>query len=151
MCWDLEYEFNRTMRYDHPLSCALLVVDNYEDLYAEQRKKEAAGMIAAVVAVLQKCLRMTDRIYRIDDDVFIAVMPETAAEAARTPVERIRERLKDDSSSGIDPITLTVALSSYPGSNVKSIQDMLRELTDMLKQIRPGTGDQLVEKTPDGD
>jgi len=147
--WDLEYEFNRSMRYEHPLSCALLVVDRYEDLYTEQRKKEAAGLIAAVVTVLQKCLRAADRIYRIEDDVFVVVMPETAANVARKPVERIRELLKAESTSSTGPVTLTAALVSFPDRNVKSFQDMLRELTDMLEQVRPGSCDQLIEKTPE--
>ena len=33
------------------LACALLVVENYEALYTDQRKKEAAGLIAAVVGL----------------------------------------------------------------------------------------------------
>jgi PleD family two-component response regulator len=146
--WDLEHEYNRAVRYHHPLACALVLVDRFEALYTEQKKKEAAGLIAAVVTGLQRGLRLVDRIYRIEDDVFIVLLPETTADQARIPVERIHEGLREPTASTTGPVTLTTALIDIPNQDISSARDMLRALTELLGSVRPGAGDQLIE--PDG-
>jgi two-component system cell cycle response regulator len=146
--WDLEYEFNRAVRYGHPLSCALLVINRFEEFYTDQKKKEAAGLIAAVVTVLQGTLRSVDRIYRIEDDVFIVVMPETDAEQARVPVGRIRDGLKAKDASSTGPVSLTASLVAAPDPSLHSERDILRQLTDLLREVRPEEKDQLIEKVP---
>ena len=144
--WDLEYEFNRALRYGHPLSCALLVVNRFEEFYTDQKKKEAAGLIAAVVTVLQGALRTVDRIYRIEDDVFIVVLPETNAEQARVPVGRIQQGLMAEDVSSTGPVSLTASLISTPDPQIHSERDILRQLTDQLREVRPEAKDQLIEK-----
>jgi len=134
--WDLEYEYNRALRYDHPLACALLVVENYEALYTEQRKKEAAGLIAAVVTVLQRTLRSVDRIYRIEDDVFIVVMPETGGQEARIPIDRVVGRLAADDASSTGSVTMSTSVVSLPDKVIVSHQDILRLLTERLSRTR---------------
>ena len=134
--WDLEYEYNRARRYDHPLACALLVVENYEALYTDQRKKEAAGLIAAVVTVLQRTLRSVDRIYRIEDDVFIVVMPETGGQEAQVPVKRILDRLSAEDASTTGAVKMVTTVVSMPDRSIGHHQDILRLLTERLSQTR---------------
>ncbi len=134
--WDLQYEFERARRYQHPLSCALLLVDGYEGLYTEQRKREAAGLIAAVVTTLQESLREVDRIYRLEDDAFLVIMPETTDAAAQQPLERIRRRLQSAEASTTGPVALTAAAITSPDCGAESATAMLRLLTQQLEQLR---------------
>jgi PleD family two-component response regulator len=134
--WDLQYEFERARRYQHPLSCALLLVDGYEGMYTEQRKREAAGLIAAVVTTLQETLREVDRIYRLEDDAFLVIMPETTAAAAQQPLERIRGRLQAAEASTTGPVALTAAAITSPDCGAESATAMLRLLTQQLDQLR---------------
>ena len=113
---------------------------------SDQKKKEAAGLIAAVVTVLQGALRSVDRIYRIEDDVFIVVLPETNAEQAQVPLGRIREGLMADDVSSTGPVSLTASLVSTPDPQIHSERDILRHLTDQLREVRPEAKDQLIEK-----
>ena len=135
--WDLDYEFNRAQRYGNNLSCALITIDKFEQFYSEGNKKKAAELLAAVVTTMKQTLRAVDRIYRIEDDVFIILMPETSFDEARVPVERICTLLNEKNVSSSGPVGITVALASSPNTTSETTPELLRNLTNTFYHARP--------------
>jgi len=144
----LEYEFKRAQRYEHDLSCVLFNVIEYEEVLGQEGHKKAASIIGAVVIVLQDTLRAVDRIYRLDNDQFILLLPETPTAGARKAVERIRRRLKEPVKKSPGPATLAAALVCFPHPEIKTGKDILKKVSSLHKEHRHIGGSWLVELKP---
>jgi diguanylate cyclase (GGDEF)-like protein len=129
----LEYEFNRAQRYEHSLSCVLMIIDGYEQTRENNGQKAAANLIGIVTTSLKDCLRSVDRTYRLDAGQFIIILPETDKKGARVAIERIRQDLKKPPKDDIPVITTTSILATYPHPNVKTSQEILR----IISQANP--------------
>jgi len=141
----MEYEFKRAQRYEHALSCVLFSISEYDSVLASQGKKVAASMISVVVTVLKDSLRAVDRIYRVDYDQFIFLLPETPAAGAHRAVERIRQALKEPSKESAPSISFTAALVCYPHPEIKTGQDILWNVTNLYKHAGDKIGNRLIE------
>ncbi|MBW1808220.1 MAG: response regulator [Deltaproteobacteria bacterium] len=141
----MEYEFKRAQRYEHALSCVLFGIAEYDSVLNTQGKKVAASMISAVVTVFKNTLRAVDRIYRVDYDQFIFLLPETPSVGARKAVERIRKALKEPSKEGALSIAFTAALVCYPHPEIKTGQDILWNVNNLYKQSGDKAGTRLIE------
>ncbi len=142
----LEYEFQRAQRYEHSLACALFSLTDYDSIYDERGRKEAASLIGALVTVLQKTLRSVDRIYRLDNDEFLLLLPETASAGAHRAIERIREALTSvTGSKSTTTVNMTAALVSYPHPEIKTGQDLLWKVNELHKVQRQDEGKWLIE------
>jgi diguanylate cyclase (GGDEF)-like protein len=140
----LDYEYQRAVRYEHPLGCLLFSIDQYE-LVREQRGPKSAGqIIGAVVAVLKKTLRSVDRIYRVDQGQFIILLPETSAAGSRVAAERIRAALRNPTRKGTRPLTISAALVAFPDPRIKTGRDVLRVVSELHKHHCTAQGDCLV-------
>jgi diguanylate cyclase (GGDEF)-like protein len=134
----LEYEFQRAQRYEHSLSCVLFSIDGYEEVLGKKGQKGAATLTGAVVTVLQKTLRVVDRIYRMEENEFLILLPETPAKGARVAVERIRRALIPPPKEKVEAITITTAVVTFPNPSIKVSQDMLRVVNEVHKQAPKG-------------
>ncbi|HOX44961.1 MAG TPA: response regulator [Myxococcota bacterium] len=135
---ELEHELARSQRYKHPLAVALLVIESHSTLAAEQRRREAAGQVAALVDVLHRSLRVVDRIYRLAADTFLLLLPETSGEDADVPLQRIQDALAAHPGQRECPIALSTILVSYPDERFTSVHAMLAHLTDEMRRARLG-------------
>jgi diguanylate cyclase (GGDEF)-like protein len=130
----LEYEFQRAQRYDHALSCVLFSIDRYEEVLAQKGQKGAATLTGAIITVLQRTLRVVDRIYRMEEDEFLLLLPETPAKGARVAVDRIRRALLPPPKEKVEAITITAAVVTFPNPSIKISQDMLRVVNQVHKE-----------------
>ncbi len=139
----LEYEFQRAQRYEHSLSCVLFSIDGYQEVLEKKGQKGAATLTGAVITVLQRTLRVVDRIYRMEEDEFLLLLPETPSEGARVAVERFRRALRPPPKEKVDAITITAAVVTFPNPSIKTSQDMLRVINEVHKQAPEG-GDRVM-------
>ncbi len=130
----LEYEFQRAQRYEHTLSCVLFSIDRYENVRAVQGQQSAATLTGAVITVLQQTLRVVDRIYRMEENEFILLLPETPTQGARAAIERIRQKLVPPPKGKVEAITITAALVTFPNPTIKIGQDLLRVVNQMHQE-----------------
>jgi diguanylate cyclase (GGDEF)-like protein len=88
-----EFEFNRSLRYGHPMSL-LAVSISYIHPPATAFAKTIASQV--IQAVAQRCLeniRGIDLLGRYSDDLLIILLPETDQEAGELVVERLKEKI----------------------------------------------------------
>ena len=141
----MEYEFQRAQRYEHPLSCFLFSLDNYDATLENQGHRPAAALMGAGVSILKEYLRSVDRIYRVKDSEFIVLLPETPKEGARVAIERIRQGLKQPKKAGTKPITITAALVCFPHPDLKTAKDILTVMNKLHKDNLDKRSDCLIE------
>lgn len=84
-------EFERSRRYQRPLSFILLDVDNFKkvnDTYGHQIGDQA---LEGMAHACQNSLREADQLARYGGEEFVVMLPETDAEGARLAAERMRQ------------------------------------------------------------
>jgi diguanylate cyclase (GGDEF)-like protein len=91
----LVLEISRCQRMDLSLGVAALVVDGLADLVKRDGRGAADGELCRVGAVLGECLRRYDSIGRLEDDEFVAVLPDVSRSGLASAVERLRRHLEE--------------------------------------------------------
>ena len=89
----LRSEFERSMRYDAPLSVVLLDVDDFKgvnDTYGHQKGDE---ILVAVASLLKKFCRANDTAARYGGEEFLMILPQSNAQGAFKISERVREEM----------------------------------------------------------
>lgn len=137
----LEDEIRRSERYLHPLSMIFIDIDNFKainDTYGHMVGDQA---LLSIANKMQTCLRSQDTAYRFAGDEFTTLLPETAAENARSVADRIR--LEMDSNSlmifdhEITKVTLSIGVAEYQ-RNEKKEQFVHRADVTMYEAKRKG-------------
>lgn len=86
----LSHEHAEARRYDRPLSCLMIDLDNFK--LANDRYGHAAGdqALQQVASVLKEVVRKADTVFRYGGEEFLVLLPETDLEGARALAEKIR-------------------------------------------------------------
>lgn len=119
----LDYELERSKRYDRPLSYVMIDIDRFKkinDQFGHHAGDEALRQIAQA---LSSHYRTTDLLARFGGDEFAVVMTETSADVARQGGERLRKVVEAKTiqvNRENDPIenlkvTLSLGVAEYPG------------------------------------
>lgn len=123
-----ETEFNRSIRYKHPLSILLFDIDNFKkinDTYGHQMGDEILTTFARTVSSL---LRESDIFGRYGGDEYIAVLCETDYESAKITAERIRNEIARTAvTCNGNQVNFTVSIG------IGSLSDNLT-LSEIIKQ-----------------
>lgn len=126
----LDAELARSRRYGRPASCLMVGFENYADMrYALGREACDAYLMRLFQGVLS-CLRAADRLFRIDNDEFVVLLPETDLAGSKLVSRRILDILKDitaDGPQGLIRVNVRCGGSSFPSEMVRSSEDLLRE------------------------
>ncbi len=102
----LDKEISKSHRYDHPLSVAIIDLDDFKavnDTYGHQAGDE---LLRAVGEVLANGVREADMVARYGGEEFSVVLPETIKADAMKVIEKLRLRID------------AIRLPAYPGLHV---------------------------------
>jgi GGDEF domain-containing protein len=91
----LVLEISRCQRMDLSLGIAALVVDGLADLTVRDGHEAADTELGRVGNVLCEGLRRYDSIGRLEDNEFIAVLPDVSRSGLASAMERLRRHLED--------------------------------------------------------
>lgn len=92
----LELEADRSIRYKHPLALLLIDIDRFKEFNDSFGHLEGDKVLVRFSQILKSCLRANDSAYRYGGEEFTVILPETAAEEARTVAQRIRAALETE-------------------------------------------------------
>lgn len=90
---DLLKEIARTNRHGHPLTLALIDIDDFKTINDAQGHAHGDAMLVQMARVLRSS-RREDRAYRIGGDEFAMLFVETDRHRAAIVLERLREPLR---------------------------------------------------------
>ncbi|MFL5322193.1 MAG: response regulator [Myxococcaceae bacterium] len=137
----LDAELARARRYGRPTAALLFGVDDYQSLRFELGRDKCDEYIAQMVGQIRGALRGADRVFRMDVDEFVVLLPETDLVGARIAAERLHSIVSTLAAHGRDgavKVSIRVGGAVFPSERVRSSEDLLREANRVYRQLRDG-------------
>jgi two-component system cell cycle response regulator len=107
----LDKEFSRARRYGTDLACLLMDLDYFKDVNDTYGHHFGDQVLRQFGQRLAKNLRDTDMCFRYGGEEFVALLPATGIDDARTTAEKIRRFCESGTyGDGEDAVTVTVSL-----------------------------------------
>jgi diguanylate cyclase (GGDEF)-like protein len=140
-------EIIRSRRYGHPLSLAILDLDNFKIVNDQRGHSEGDEVLRTVSRTLRSGLRATDTVARLGGDEFALLLPETGPEASEV-LEKIRVRLLDAFRDGGWPVTTSIGAVTYrcPPEDIDAV---IRGADALLYRAKGAGRDALVHQSFD--
>ena len=141
-------EFARFQRESNRLTVLMLDIDHFKSVNDTHGHAVGDQVIAKLVAVITKCLRVEDLIGRLGGEEFAVVLVETNGAQAEAVANRIRNEIKQvefPGSTGPFSITISIGLSE-PVPYDKDIACALNRADEALYVAKQTGRDRVVPK-----
>ena len=117
---DLDLEIARSQRYNRPIACIMLDVDNFKtvnDIHGHQAGDEILSEFGSAFA---RTLRETDTAYRYGGEEFCVLLRETDARAAAIVADRLRTEIatRFAGNPGSATVTASLGVAAIPGDAI---------------------------------
>jgi diguanylate cyclase (GGDEF)-like protein len=90
----IEREIERAKRHKGLLSVMSVVIANWNTFVREEEAAAVEGVVRTIANTLQSNLRMTDYLFRWEDDEFLALLIEADLEACKVKVSRLGDMFR---------------------------------------------------------
>jgi len=138
----LDTEINRARRYQHPLSLAIIDIDNFTNYNNEHGRFAGNNLLRDIARNIYRLVRTTDRFARLGSDEFAILAPETQLDNARNPSERIRQQVKQETHHRGAMATLSIGMAAYP-ANADNRDELLAACQKSLVEAQKNGGDNI--------
>ncbi len=137
----LEREYSRAQRTGGVLSLLILDIDHFKEVNDRFGHQEGDAVLARTASIFSNELRGYDTAVRFGGDEYVAVLPDTSLNDATAVAERIRKSVGDNTFGGRlkgERITVSLGIAAYPGKEVETIEDLVREADGALYRAKAG-------------
>ncbi len=128
----LEEEFQRSVRFGHPLSLIMIDIDDFKEFNDSFGHPRGDRVLKSVSSVIRGNLRDMDIAARYGGEEFVVLLPETECDGATMVAERIRAEVEHVRYEIADSVevsrTVSIGVATYPGA-VESALSLL-EMAD---------------------
>lgn len=125
-----EEEFKKATRYKNNISCVMIDIDHFKsinDNYGHQRGDEVLMQLSEIFKINS---RNIDIVGRYGGEEFIIILPQTDSQSAYKFSDRLRKIIKSHefklNTIKIIRITISIGVSSFPQSKVKSYSELIQ-------------------------
>lgn len=141
-----EMEMVRSMRYNHPLTLAIIDLDRFKKI--NDTFGHLAGDIALreVARACQASLRKVDLIGRFGGEEIVILMPETTLEQAQPALERLRgqvEAMQLETPRGTMKITISIGLAGLKVGESLTTDELLDRADQALYRAKDNGRNQM--------
>lgn len=141
----LDEEFQRAIRYDHPLSAVMIDLDNLKQINDRWGHDTGNRALLAFTRTLRAVMRGTDFSARYGGDEFVVLLPHQTPTEAGIMVERVRRELAKVELHGPDgrPVTFPLTVSAgvagtVPGDERETSEALLHLADAALYEAKRG-------------
>jgi diguanylate cyclase (GGDEF)-like protein len=135
----LDAELARSRRYGRPAACLMFGFDDYAALRYQLGREGCDGYLTRLSQAVAACLRSADRLFRVDSDEFVVLLPETDPVGMRLVGQRIIEVSKDVRGDGPNgPVAATIRCGGavFPHPLIRTSEDLLREANKSYRALK---------------
>jgi diguanylate cyclase (GGDEF)-like protein/hemerythrin-like metal-binding protein/PAS domain S-box-containing protein len=132
----IDEEMERSDRYGHPVSIAMLDLDHFKNVNDTHGHLVGDEVLKGIASTILSTVRGADVVVRYGGEEFLILMPDTALEGARVTAEKIRMALENIRH----PVAGTVTVSLGVGSRIhsESRDRWLRRVDEALYRAKDG-------------
>lgn len=127
---NLTKELERSARTNTPLSLLMVDIDHFKKVNDTFGHQQGDVVLQALADLLRAHLRQYDVPSRFGGEEFSLVLPQTDLVQAAHVAERQRQAAAELSFAGQLKdlkITVSIGVATFPGGNVKTVDDLIRE------------------------
>lgn len=129
----ISVEYNRWFRYKEPLTVIIWDIDLFKQINDKYGHKAGDRTLALVAQLILNNSRNTDFAARFGGEEFVMLLPNTTAEKALLPAEKIREKVADsDFNYQGESIKLTISCGISEFSDGDTFEDVFERADKAL-------------------
>ena len=136
----LQIEFERSKRYNSPLSLILLDVDHFKDVNDTYGHQKGDEILIAFASLLKKACRANDIAARYGGEEFLMILPQSNAQGAFKIAERVREEMMKISFTGNESnfaVTVSCGVAEF-NKDYESINKLIAAVDQALYEAKNG-------------
>jgi two-component system cell cycle response regulator len=122
-------------RHERPLSVAIIDVDHFKSINDTRGHAEGDRVLVDVSMALRAHLRAEDQLGRLGGEEFLALLPDTDAEAAHAAAEKLRASVAETG------VTVSIGWAAWEG---ESPEELVRRADDALYRAKASGRDRVV-------
>ncbi len=128
----LAYEVERAKRYGRPLTALMVAVDAPAD-----GANADAALLQQLAQALRRSFRLADRVFRIDVEAFVVLLPETSVDGAQVAAARLTQSVREEPlEASAGPMTISVGVADYPRFGKEKADDLVRAAHRALQRAQ---------------
>jgi diguanylate cyclase (GGDEF)-like protein len=145
-------EFDRMLRYKHPLSCIIADVDNFKMINDTYGHLTGDSVLQQIAKRITAGTRSVDIAARYGGEEFAILLPNTGKEGAKVEAERlcnvIADEPFDDMPEGTQ-VTISVGLATCDPETMNTPEDLLRAADNALYDAKRAGKNRVVVHKPE--
>ena len=148
----LQEEYERSGRTEEPLSVIMFDLDKFKDVNDTYGHQAGDRVLVELADILRESAREIDRLGRYGGEEFMAILPESDAEAARTFAERVRTNVEnqqfDIQSDRPLRMTISAGVATYPDDDADGPRRLVHYADQALYSAKNSGRNQVVRFDP---
>lgn len=123
----LDEEFNRSERYNTPLSTIMMDVNNFKEINDSYGHRTGDRVLKELAIVLKSIIRKSDIVARYGGDEFIILLPQTNRQGAEIEARRVDQSISEHIFESTSAIRLLISygISTYPNKEILKADDLV--------------------------
>ncbi len=134
----LEKEFQKAIRYNYPLSIAMIDLDDFKKINDSYGHNIGDLVLRDFANILKENVRESDQVFRYGGEEFVILMPFTLQEEAWRVIERIRQMLHQRSVTlGNEKISYTFSSGiAQTTPNINTSEELIEKADSALYKAK---------------
>ena len=149
-------EIERSNRYNHPLSVAMLDIDHFKKINDAYGHHVGDKVLFALAQQMRESMRKIDLIARYGGEEFVILLPEINQHEALIALDRLRESVTEmtiPTDKGLCKLTVSIGVAELSNSTNQdnkdhTIDSLLQQADDALYQAKENGRNQTIAWKP---
>lgn len=133
---NLDAEISRSQRNGKPMALLMLGLEEYQAVRYQLGRERFDLFLGELALGIRMALRGADRMYRLEIDELVLLLPETDLPGARIAGERILDAVRRATPVTQTQLKVRVGGAQYPRAGVTSGEELLREAHRSYRELR---------------
>jgi len=135
----LEDEFNRSLRYEDPMSILMADLDRFKDVNDTYGHPRGDAVLKETARIMLDVMRKVDLVARYGGEEFVVIMPHTDIEGAVKAAERVRTAVEINHFEGLPAagdITVSIGVTTLVGDVKTDVDDLIKAADEALYRAK---------------
>jgi diguanylate cyclase (GGDEF)-like protein len=135
----LKEELDRAKRYQYPISCLMIDVDNFKQINDSLGHLQGDHVLQQIAELLKNSSRVVDIVVRYGGEEFLLVLPQTDLDGAQVVGERFRKMVEEHRFFPADvarTLTVSIGAAAFAGDQLRTYEEMLKWADEALYEAK---------------